>query len=77
MKAGKLILARNYCPGNVTMSNAYNTVEPPKRERFGTKPSVHYSEVVCYQRLTVSMGAAQGAFSKFVSEGLFARWRVH
>ena len=29
------------------------TVEPPKREQFGTKPSIHYSEVVCFQRLTI------------------------
>ena len=29
-----------------------NTVEAPKIEQFGTKPSVHYSEVVCFQRLT-------------------------
>ena len=30
-----------------------NTVEPPKREQFGTKPSVHHSEVVCFQRVTI------------------------
>ena len=31
------------------------TVEPPKRDRFGTKPSVHSSEVVCFQRLIISV----------------------
>ena len=46
------------------MVNEY-TVERLKREQFGTK-----SILVCFQRLTISMGVAQGVFIKFVGERL-------
>ena len=42
-------------PKKSTETSNRNTIYSgtSKREQFGTKPSVHYSEVVCFQRLTI------------------------